>query len=191
MNPYHLIVANKAQGYLPILKDHGRKLYGVIVVKKNSNIKSINDLEGKKVAFPSPNALGAALIPRTEFSRKFNIDVQELYVKSHTSVYMNVFLGTADAGGGVKKSFDKCQPNIKSQLKIIYETTKVTPHPIAAHPRIPQKEVSTFVNCLIEMTQNEDTLNQLRKVPFKKLGTASIQDYTDLKNLGLEDFYKK
>lgn len=85
-------------------RDNGHSLVGIIVVKKDSPVQSASELDGKTVAFPSPNALGATLLPRAEFDREFNIKVNELYVKSHSSVYLNVLLGKTAAGGGVQKT---------------------------------------------------------------------------------------
>ena len=45
MNPYHLVVANESQGYSPIIRDIARKLFGIIVVKKDSPITSIDQLD--------------------------------------------------------------------------------------------------------------------------------------------------
>ena len=59
MNPYHLFIANKTQGYIPLVKDTGKKLFGIIVIPNNSPVKSIMDLNDKTIAFPAPNALGA------------------------------------------------------------------------------------------------------------------------------------
>ena len=75
MNPYHLIVANDTQGYLPLVRDYSNLLHGIIVVRKDSPIENVKQLDGKKVAFPAPNALGASLIPRAEFKRTFGITV--------------------------------------------------------------------------------------------------------------------
>jgi len=61
MNPYHMLVAEKKQGYIPLVRDNGRKLQGILVVRNDDEIKSVQDLEDKKIAFPAPNALGASL----------------------------------------------------------------------------------------------------------------------------------
>lgn len=58
MNPYHLVMARRAQGYDPLLADGKQMLDGIIVVKSDSPITSIAELKNKKVAFPSPNAFG-------------------------------------------------------------------------------------------------------------------------------------
>lgn len=191
MNPYHLIVANQNQGYIPLVRDVGRQLYGVIVAKKDSPINDIGDLAGKKVAFPSPNALGAALIPRAEFENNFNIQVEPIYVKSHSSVYLNVVLGKVSAGGGVQKTLNQQPENIKNKLKIIYKTTKVSPHPIAVHPRLTEVSRQKLVEAILQMSETENGKKLLENIPIKKAGIAVMEDYHSLRNMGLEKFYIK
>ncbi|WP_131904181.1 phosphate/phosphite/phosphonate ABC transporter substrate-binding protein [Cocleimonas flava] len=191
MNPYHLIVANKSQGYQPIVRDIGRKLYGVIVVKKDSPITDVKQLDGKVVALPAPNALGAALIPRTEFATKFMIKPEYKYVKSHSSVYLNVLLGQAEAGGGVQKTFSQQKPEVKDNLRILYETTKVAPHPVAVHPRVSAEVSQQVQDAFLKMAASEKDTKLLQKIPMKQLGVAELKDYDELLEMGLESFYVK
>jgi phosphonate transport system substrate-binding protein len=191
MNPYHLIVANEKNGYLPLVRDIGRSLFGIIVVKNSSPLKSVKELSGKTVAFPSPNALGAALIPRAEFSKKFHIKVKELYVKSHNSVYLNVLLGHTDAGGGVQKTLEQQSEDIQSQLRILYKTKEVPSHPFVTHPRINKKVRDKITSALLELGNSEPGKELLAKVPIKEIGKTSIKDYGALKHMGLAEFYIK
>lgn len=189
MNPYHLIVAHDEQKYLPILKDIERKLFGIIVVKKESPIQNIMELDGKTLAFPAPNALGAALIPRAEFSKKYNIKVNEMYVKSHSSVYLNVLLGVADAGGGVQKTLSQEKAEVKDNLRILYKTQQVSPHPIAVHPRVPGNVREKVTEAFLQLGKTEQGSGLLAKVPFRKIGKATLDDYQPLRSMGLSEFY--
>lgn len=54
-NPYHMVLAKRAQGYIPLVRDK-TPLVGILVVHKDSPINSIQDLNGKEIAFPAPNA---------------------------------------------------------------------------------------------------------------------------------------
>ena len=191
MNPYHVIVAHDSEGYEPLIRDVGRSLYGIIVVKKDSPFTTVNDLDGKKVAFPAPNALGAALIPRAEFSRKYKIDVDELYVGSHSSVYLNVALGLVSAGGGVQKTFGQQPESISSQLKIINKTQEVPPHPITAHKRVPDKVKKAVRDALLKIAATENGAKLLRKIPINEAGISNIEDYRLLKEMKLDEFYVK
>ncbi len=191
MNPYHLIVANKEQGYLPIVMDHRRKLYGIIVVRKDSEIRSLEQLNDKTIAFPAPNALGAALVPRAEFKQKYKISFVPKYVKSHTSVYLNVLLRKADAGGGVQKTLAQQKDLIKESLRVLYETEKFNPHPIAVHPRVPREEWLAVQDALLSIDKNAKGKLLLGRVPIDSIGKAEMKDYESIKAMGLEGFYVK
>ena len=86
MNPYHFVQAQRSQRYTALLRDHAEPLQSIIVVRNENPIKQVEELHGKKIAMPAPNALGASLIPRAEFARKFKIAPEISYVKSHASV---------------------------------------------------------------------------------------------------------
>lgn len=189
MNPYHLIVANREQGYIPLLKDTAKKLRGIIVVAKNSPIRFVHSLDGKTVAFPAPNALGAALIPRAEFANKFHITVKELYTKSHSSVYLNVVLGVADAGGGVEKTLARQPAEIREKLRVLYKTVAVSPHPIVAHPRINSQLRERVKQAFLSVAKSVSGKSMLAKVPLKNLGDAKLEEYLRIESLGLDAFY--
>ena len=189
MNPYHALVANEKQGYKPLLRDNGRSLFGIIVVKKDSPIQAVSQLDGQTVAFPAPNALGAALLPRAEFDRNFNIKVDELYVKSHSSVYLNVLLGKAAAGGGVQKTLSQQPDIIRNQLRILHKTSKVPPHPLSAHPRVDKSVQDKVKAAFLELGNSEEGRALLKKIPMKKIGSASMDDYAPLREMGLDKYY--
>lgn len=189
MNPYHLIIANNSAGYIPLVRDHGRKLYGVLVVKKDSGITSPAQLNGKTLAFPAPNALGASLQMRQELHDKFGIEFKTNYVKTHDSVYLNVLLGEASAGGGVQKTLNEQKKQYKDMLRVIYQTQKVAPHPLAVLPDVPVEIRDRVRDALLEIGQSKEGQELLSKIPMKKIGPASMQDYMPLKDIGLERFY--
>ena len=189
LNPYHLVKANDAQGYVPLVRDIGRMLSGIVVAHKDSTIESVQDLDGKRVAFPAPNALGAALIPRTEFGEHYKIDVQPMYVNSHTSVYLNVVTGQAIAGGGVQKTLHAQSAEIQDALKIIYKTPRVAPHPVAAHPRISIETREKITQAFIQLGHSREDSGLLSPVPIKEVGLATLDDYEPLRQMGLDKYY--
>lgn len=189
MNPYHLIIANDSAGYIPLVRDHARKLYGVLVVKKDSGITSPAQLNGKTLVFPAPNALGASLQMRQELHDKFGIEFKTNYVKTHDSVYLNVLLGEASAGGGVQKTLNEQKKQYKDMLRVIYQTQKVAPHPLAVLPDVPVEIRDRVRDALLEVGQSKEGQELLSKIPMKKIGSASMQDYMPLKDIGLERFY--
>jgi len=189
MNPFHLLIANESQGYIPLVRDHGKKLSGILVVRKDSGISSVNALDNKVIAFPSPNALGASLQMRAELHDRFNINIKPSYVKTHDSVYLNVLLKQASAGGGVQKTLNRQKDNIKNALSIIYKTTPVAPHPLVAHPRVDKKAYLKIKTALLQLGKTKKGKRLLAKIPMKKIGTASLSDYTPLQDMNLKRFF--
>jgi phosphonate transport system substrate-binding protein len=186
MNPYHSILSEKY--YEPILRDEKRKLYGVLVVGKNSGIKDPKDLNGKKIAFPSPNALGASLMMRALLSKKFSIKFQPVYSQTHTSTYINTVIGETAAGGGVYSTFNKQSDKVKNRLQIIYETPRVNPHPIVVHKRISKDLKEQFIKAFVEMSKLKKFQTNFSSIPMEKPVPAHSKDYDELRAMGLEDF---
>jgi len=191
MNPYHLVIANQKAGYIPLIRDVSRELYGVLVVAKNSGITDPRALNGKTVAFPAPNALGASLQMRQELHDIFGVTVKPKYVKTHDSVYLHVLLGEAAAGGGVQKTLLSQKQEYQDNLKVIHTTAKVAPHPFAALPRVPADIRQQVQEAFLALGKDEDGRLLLQKVPIIKIGTATLDDYKPLAQMGLERFYKQ
>ena len=189
MNPYHAIVANEKEGYLPLLRDIDHDLFGIIVVRKDSPFQSVEELNGKTIAFPSPNALGASLLPRAEFKSKFNIKVKERYVKTHSSVFLNVIFEQVDAGGAVLKTLAQQPENIRRQLRILYKTEGVPPHPFVVHPRVDKNIQEKITQAFIALGESESGRELLNMIPIKKIGKTSLIDYRSLKKMNLPVFY--
>lgn len=189
MNPYHVLRAVESQGYIPLIRDGGRKLYGVLVVRKDGPIRELSDLNGGQIAFPAPNALGASLMMRASLVREHGLDFQSVFVSTHTSAYMNVALGQADAAGGVQATLGQLAPEVRDRLHVIYETPRVAPHPVVAHPRVPTEVREAVRDAFLKLGQSEEGRALLLSVPIKMPVTASYNDYLPLSVMGLEVFY--
>lgn len=190
MNPYHFILANERQGYVPLVRDVSRQLSGILVVRKDSDISSPKDLNGMELAFPAPNALGASLQMRQELSDIFGITFTPKYVRTHDSVYLNVVLKKVSAGGGVGKTFNKQKAAISDALKVIHSTRPVSPHPVAAHARIPELVLEKVGMAFLDMSETAKGAELLSKIPLKKVGHSVMADYEDLKSMDLGRFYE-
>jgi phosphonate transport system substrate-binding protein len=74
---------------------------GIILVRKDSGIRKVSDLKGKKVSYPALTALAATMMPQYYLQTHgidVNRDIENLYVGSQESSIMNVLLGHVEAG---------------------------------------------------------------------------------------------
>jgi len=189
MNPFHLLKSHQTQGYLPVINDGSRKLKGILVVRKSSVFTTPGQLDRKIVAFPSPNALGASLLLRAELEKEFNVRIKPKYVRTHSSVYLHVAKDLVPAGGGVRRTLEAQEENIRNELRVIHETQGISPHPIAIHPRVPQNDQQKIISALIQMGNNETDNRLLANIPIVKIHKTSLTDYKSLSELGLNRYY--
>ncbi|MEP0355803.1 PhnD/SsuA/transferrin family substrate-binding protein [Paraglaciecola sp.] len=185
MNPYHYIEFNKAPGYDAIAKQQGKTIKGVIVANVEGNIKTIDDLEGARLAFPAPGAFAASILPIAELKRH-GISFSTMYVSSHDSVYLNVSKGFFPAGGGIKRTLNNMPENVKSQLVTIWETQGYTPHAIAVHPRVNTYSKQKILNALIELNDDEQGYNLLNSINFEGISAAENHEWDDVRALNLK-----
>lgn len=188
MNPYHFIMASKAAGYRPIIRDGANRLQGILVVRHDSPVTRLDQLDGATLAFPAPNAFGASLYMRALLTREAKIRFTPNYVTTHPNVFRNVILGQALAGGAVLRTFDQESPQTQAQLRILYRTPAVYPHPIAVHPRVPAKLSEAIQGAFLEVGRDPAFADLLKKIEIVSPAKASPEDYAPLEKLGLEDF---
>ena len=185
MNPYHFLAANKQQGYIPLVRDVGKSLRGILVARRDSDITNVKQLDGKIVAFPAPSAFAATMLTRTELQQQYGISVKPLYLESHTATYLHVLLGRSIAGAGVLNTYKKQPKDIQDALRVIYTTEQVVTHPIAVHPRLPEEKRNKIKSILLQLGNNVDGKAALARIPFIKLGATSVDEYRLLEKKGL------
>jgi phosphonate transport system substrate-binding protein len=189
MNPYHVLKAHDSQGYLPLVRDGGRQLNGVIVVPKDSAINSPAELAGKEIALPAPNALGASMLVRSDLINRFNVQTKPRYVQTHSSVYLHVANRLVAAGGGVQSTLKSQALPVQNSLRIIYRTSSIPPHPVTAHPRVPAAHRESVKQAFLDLAATPKGGSMLAQIPIIELVTTSFDDYQIVETLGLDAFY--
>lgn len=187
MNPYHQVMAYKAQGYVPMLADT-QLLTGIVVVSRDSPFKTLKDLKGANLSFPAPNAFAASLLIRSILADQ-GIAFKADYVKTHTNVYRSVALGAAQAGGGVNNTLLREPQSVQAALRILYETAGFRAHPLSAHRRVPEQQREEIVRRILQMPSQPDEQKLLNDVQMPSPALASyLKDYAPLQKLGIEAF---
>ena len=188
LNPYHAVLAYQKKKYQPLLADTQDLLTGILVIRSDNPIKNLNDLKGKNVLFPAPNSFAASLLIRAELAKQ-KIDVNPVFVKTHSNVYRSVINKDALAGGGVNNTLDNEAPEVRQQLRVLYETPAYTPHPIATHPSVTSEVRERFLKAMVKLSQNEEGQKLLDGINLNKPQAVSYaKHYKVLESLQLEKF---
>jgi phosphonate transport system substrate-binding protein len=181
-------MARKRQGYLPLLIDGRQRLSGLLVVRADSPIRDIRELDGQELAFPAPNAFAASLLLRAHLAEQ-GIRPRPQYLTSHANIYRAVVMGAVVAGGGVNNTFQREEPALRGRLRVLYETPGYAPHPLLAHARVPAKVRESLLAQLLALAHAETGQKLLEAVQMPQPVRADYpRDFAPLESLGLDKF---
>jgi len=159
-------------------------LRGLILVRRDSKTKSIEDLKGKMLSFPGPTALAATILPKYFlYSQGLNVktDFESIYVGSMESSLTNVLRGNVVAGTAYPpawRDFTRSQPELATQLKVMWETEAMPDNSLMARDDVPQGLVDEVAKALFEMHKSREGLAVLAKMDLAKFKPAVNEDYT-------------
>lgn len=188
LNPYHQLMAAKAQGYVPLVRD-SKPLSGILVVRQDDPIRTVRQLQGQTVAYPAPNALGASLLIRSHLAEVDKIDTQTFYAKTHTNAYRQVLMGKAAASGGLRATLEREPDEVRKALRVLMETPGVAPHPLSAHPRVPAAVQQAVLAAVLRLADDPALQPSFKDVPMPRPVRADqARDYEPLGRLRLDKY---
>lgn len=184
MSPNSYIAANKAGGYQAFAKDKDAKSIAIIVVRKDGPIQRLAQLKDQTLAFPSHTAFMATILPMQKLDDE-KIAVKKHYVVSMDSVYRSVAKGLFVAGGGEARTFGSLDPEIRSQLDVLWKSDEFPPFPFFAHPRVKTAALIKLQKAMLAMSQDPQGQALLKVVNIKTLDIAGDSEYDGVRRLNL------
>jgi phosphonate transport system substrate-binding protein len=184
MNPYHYTTFHRQPGYRAFARAKDKKLKGIVVVRADSPYQDMTDLADQTLAFPSPAAFAASIVTRA-YLQNHSIPFQPKYVSSHDSVYRSVAKGIYPAGGGVMRTFNNAEDDIREQLRVLWISPGYTPHAFAAHPRLDSSVVDSTQAAMVQLDQTETGRTLLGNLNLKGITPASDGEWDDIRAMHL------
>ncbi len=195
-NPYQTVESTK-YGYSIFGKmGDDQNFRGIILVRKNSNIKEISDLKGKKISYPAPTALAATMMPQRflhDNGIDINKDVKNLYVGSQESSIMNLFLNESDAAATWTPpwiAFQKDRPEIAKELEIKWETSSLPNNGLVVKDNIDSALIERVSNLLFNLHTTQEGEEILKAMELSKFEKADYNTYESVR-IFLDKFEKE
>ena len=189
LNPYQEIRAHRTQGYIPLVRDGSYRLSGVLVVRQDSPLQSVRDLNGQTVGFPDANAFAASLYMRALLQEKEKIHFTSRYYTTHGNVYRHVIVGDVAAGGGANTTLAAERPETRHELRVLYQTPGIAPHPLSAHPRVPGRDREAITAAILRILKDADGARLLKAIQMPEPVRADYaRDYAPLEKWQLQKF---
>lgn len=176
INPQTYIQVHQLAGYQAFAKERGGATKGLIIVRKDSLIQDVGQLDRLTMAFAGPTAFTATTLPRNYLKLR-RVEVTPQYVVSIDSVYRAVAKGLFQAGGGEARTFGSLDPDLKKELRILWESKPLPPFPFFVHPRIPKDVVARIQRAFLTMDADTQGRAILQMLNFKGFEAADDLDY--------------
>lgn len=161
-NPYQTVMA-VPNGYRIFAKmTDDAQLRGLVLVRRDSDVREVGDLIGKAVSYPANSALASTLLPQAFFHEhglNVKTDLDNRYVGSEESAILNVYLGNAAAGTTWPLAwvrFQRDEPAKAAQLVVRWETPTLPNNGWVARDDVPPELVKRLRNVLSGMRDDPE-----------------------------------
>jgi len=149
--------------YSPVEKrENGAYYRGVIIVRKDSGIRTVKDLKGKTMAFVDPASTSGNLYPK-ELLLRHGINPKtdlknQIYAGNADAVAQAVFNKSVDAGalyeGGMEKSLQDADKI--AQMRVIAKTKPIPNGVLALRADLPKSLIGRFKSAIDEMVKKKE-----------------------------------
>jgi len=149
--PHLAWLARQDAGYRPLLK-YVQPVRGLLVVKSDSPLDSLDALRGRTIATADPLAV-VALALHFELAAhglRRNIDYQTTNAGTHLNAAMQVINGRTDAAMVGLHPYNLMPPELRRQVHVLAETPPLSSLMYLSHPRLRDAEAQAVRQALRE-----------------------------------------
>lgn len=175
-NPYQTVMAvPNGYGIFAKMSDDSQQR-GLVLVRRDSPVREVDDLIGKAVSYPANSALASTLLPQDFFHRQgldVKADLDNRYVGSEESAILNVFLGNSAAGATWPMAwarFQRDEPAKAAQLVVRWETPSLPHNGWVARDDVPPELVDRLRAVLVGMAgdaEGRQVLDHMQAAGFE------------------------
>lgn len=194
-NTFGYILAHEkygAEAKLTVLR-HGLATYqSQFIVKAGSPIKSLEDLNGKKIAFVEPASTSGYLLPLKTLNEKGIKPKEVVFAGKHDNVVSMVYQGQVDAGAtfyspphknekGEEEIEDARRlvltqyPDVKEKVVILSLSEPITNDPVVFRKEMPEEMKNKIADAMVSFVGTDEG-----KAAFKAIyGITEVKKATD------------
>jgi phosphonate transport system substrate-binding protein len=182
-NPYQTVRSLK-YGYHVFGKMGDDELFrGIILVRRDSGIRKVADLKGKKVSYPALTALAATMMPQYYLHTHgldVNRDIENIYVGSQESSIMNVLRGHVAAGATWPVpwiTYQQEHPELAAQLEVKWQTETLPNNGWVVRKDVPPELAVAVGKALVGLTDSEAGRNMVKRLGITRFEIANDEMY--------------
>lgn len=168
INTFSYLMVNEmygAEARLRIVRDQGETTYrGQILVRNDSGIESIKDLNGKSFAFVDASSTSGYILPKSMFDKNGIRLGETVFGMRHDNVVMMVYQKQVDAGAAyysppdtitgqiydARMRVEKQYPDVAKKLRVIALTESIPNDPFVFRKDMPEEMKQKVSDALIK-----------------------------------------
>ncbi len=170
---------------VPIELDGSSETSGYIIVRRDSGIQSVKDMQGKVIAFVDRATVRGYLFPIIYFKRHGINDIKTFFKEFYftgsndASVYA-VVDGRADIGcvkANIYEAILARDPTLRKELKIIATSPLMPLSVLCLKKSLPEKLKTKITEILLNMKNDKEGKEVLKRMELKGFRRASMNDF--------------
>ncbi|HWU42684.1 MAG TPA: phosphate/phosphite/phosphonate ABC transporter substrate-binding protein [Bdellovibrio sp.] len=190
INTYGYYMAHKAYGveaHLTVIRNGLATYQSQFLARADGKIKTLKDLQGKKMAFVDPASMSGYLVPMKTLRDKKIEPKAIVFAMNHDAVVTMIYQGQVDAGatyysppqdGHIEdaRRLVKLQyPDVEQKVKIIELSDPIPNDPIVFRKDIPSEMKEKITDALLQFVATPEG----RKALDLMLGATNLKRSTD------------
>lgn len=155
-------------------------IFGVIAVAERSPLRKLKDLDGKRIAYPSPNAFVAYAVPKAAL-RKAGVRDNEVMAGNQEGALAQLANGLVDAAAVNSRYLSQYAARKSFKYREIYTSEPYPDLAVLAHPRLGKEQLAAIQAALLKMRSDPKAAGVLELNQFPGFFPASERDYESVR----------
>ena len=149
--------SHAAAAYQVIARAAGKPLHGQIVVPETSSLRTLGDLEGREVGFPSKNGFVGYALPMAALIQA-KVSVKPVFGGNQEGILAQLRSGAIPAAGINSRVLQEYAGREHFAYRALWTSEPFLDIPVAAHPRVPAQTTQAVRRALIGMAHDPEGL---------------------------------
>lgn len=160
----------------------GKPIHGVLVVLEDSPVKTIADLQGRGVAFPSSEAFVAYAVPMAAL-KEAGISVDARFAGNQDGAVAQLKARQAEAAAANTRFLEQYAKRMQLRYRTIYRSEPYQDMPVLIHPRVPAEQAAALQRALLDMKDDPVAGEVLRAAQSLGFDSATESDYDNVRRI--------
>ena len=163
-------------GFKVIARWGGDPIHGVIAVPDDSPVRDLRALEGRRIAFPSPDAFVGYAVPLVAL-RQAGVKFTEVFAGNQDGVLAQLKARRVDAGAVNSRFLRDYQARENVRFREVSVSAAYPDLAVIVHPRVPAATTEKVRQALIGLKSDPKAASLREQLKFRGFEAATDRDY--------------